>query len=593
MIPLSHLPVGLRKNPFFRYLAEFRGLEKPLFLGNLFAVIQALSLVPISLFFKQIIDSYIPNENALAIVGVLCAGVVLWGVHIVATVAGRHFTLYATKTVTERLRARLVMKLQQMSLRFYDKEKVADLHARVILDTERIDVMANMLVVTALVSVVVALASAVLLAFMNARLFLLLFLMVPFYFIIRRFYAKRLKEGHGKFRKEMEQMSSIVSEVLHSIRLVKSFAMERYEQRRVEERIQQVTSRGVQVFTESAAFQILLQCVGGIGMLIVFTVGGWMVINRQITVGEVVAFSSLMGMFLNPVNTLIASTDTFYAGRAALVSVFAIHDVFDTEESEHLPPVEVAGTVALEDVTFEYKQGTPVLESVSFETKPGEQVALVGGSGAGKTTLVNLIMAFYRPTSGVVRIDGHDLRGVNLRRLREQIGVVSQDNVLLSGTIRSNILYGKLDATQAEIENAARMANAHEFILATPDGYDSEIGDRGVRLSGGQKQRLAIARAILKDPRILILDEATSALDSESEKLVQDALDRLRRDRTSFIIAHRLSTVRNADRILVMRNGRIVESGTFEELIARRGEFFRYHRIQFGADEAGQVSVSA
>ena len=586
--------VSLRRNVFVRYLLEFRELKGRLALANFFAIVQALSLIPIALFFKRIIDVYIPQKDATGILVVTGSGVLLWALHVVATVCARHFTLSCTKTVTERLRARLTMKLQQMSLRFHDNSKAGNLHARVVLDTERIDVMASNLVVNVLVSLVLSLSAAALLMWMNAKLFLLLALMVPFYFIIQRVYGPRLKEGHGQFRREMEQMSSIVSDVLHSIRLVKSFARERYEQGRVEERFHRVTDRGVRVFTQSAAFQIMLQCVGGMATLGIFTVGGWMVISEHLTIGEVVAFSSLMALFLNPINSLIASMDSFFAGRAGLVSVYGLFDVFDTEDTEHLPEVEVRGHVEFENVDFEYTRGVPVLHGISFRAEPGEQIALVGGSGAGKTTLVNMILAFYRATRGRVLLDGHDVRRVNLRVLREQIGVVSQDNVLVSGTIRSNIRYGRMSATDEEIESAARMANAHDFVTELPGGYETEIGDRGVRLSGGQKQRIAIARAILKDPRVLILDEATSALDSESERAVQVAMESLRMDRTSFIIAHRLSTVRKADRIMVMRHGRIIESGTFDELIKLGGEFFRYYTIQFAREhEAGQQPAIA
>ena len=593
MLPLDKLRSSIRHSPYFRYICEFRDLKRPLVLGNVFAMIQAVSLVPIALLFKKIIDTYIPRQDAYGVMMVVAIGICLWAVHIGATVASRYHTLTATKNVTERLRERLTSKLQQMSLRFYDNEKVADLHARVVLDTERIDVMANALVVNVLVSIILAVSASILLIYMNARLFFLLFLMVPFYFIIRSSFAAKLKEGSRHFRKEMEQMSSILSDLLHSIRLVKSFAREDFEQQRVGERLQRVTHRGVRLFTETAAFQILLQCVGGIAMLAIFTIGGLMVINGHLTIGEVVAFSSLTAYFLNPINTLISMTDTIYAGRAGLESVYALFDIYDTEDSEHLPSIRVRGNVRLENVRFEYRAGEAVLDGINLDVPTGRQIALVGGSGAGKTTLVNLILGFYRPTRGRVLIDGHDVNELNLRSLREQIGVVSQDNVLLSGTIRNNILYGDMKATGDQIEQAARLANAHQFISEMPDGYDTEIGDRGVRLSGGQKQRIAIARAILKNPRILILDEATSALDSESEMAVQDALDRLRKNRTSFIIAHRLSTIQNADEILVLRNGEIVERGTFDQLITQRGEFHRFYKIQFARHSQGVAAIAS
>ncbi|RMH28438.1 MAG: ABC transporter ATP-binding protein [Candidatus Hydrogenedentota bacterium] len=583
---LTHeLRQALRKNVFIRYLFEFHDLKVRLLLGNIFAIVQAVSLIPISLLFKRIIDVYIPQKDASAIGWVIAVGLGLWAVHIGATVASRYFTLSSTKTVTERLRARLVMHLQQMSLRFYDKERISELHPRVVMDTERVDVMANALVVTVLVSAVVALASAVLLLMINARLALLVFVMVPLYYVIQRTFSTKLKEGHRSFRKEMEQMSSIVHELLHSIRLVKSFAREPFEQERVQERIRRVTHRGVRLFTETAAFQILLQFVGGLALLVIFTVGAWMTINDRMTLGEIVAFSSLLAYFLNPINTLIGCVDTIYAGRAGLESVYGLLDIYDTEKSDHLPRIDVQGAVEFQNVCFEYRKGEAVLHNVSFRVQSGEQVALVGASGAGKTTVANMILGFYFPTEGRVLIDEHDITKVNLRALREQIGVVSQDNILISGSVLNNIRYGKMDATFEEIVAAAKLANAHDFITGLPDGYDTDIGDRGVRLSGGQKQRIAIARAILKNPKILVLDEATSALDSESEAVVQEALKHLRHNRTCFIIAHRLSTIIEANRIFVLKRGHLVEAGNFEELMARKGEFFRYYQLQFKTKE--------
>lgn len=593
MKSIQKIRSALRKNVYARYLREFHGLKKPVFLGNFFAVLQALTLIPLSLLFKQVLDVHIPRQDAVGIAWVVAMGVGLWIAHIISTVTSRFFTLTATKTVTERLRAKLSHKLQQMSLRFYDNEKVGDLHARVVLDTERVDVMANAIVVQIFVSITLAIGASAVLLYMNARLAVLLFVLAPLYLIIRNQFAQKLKDGHGDFRKRMEQMSSIVSEVLHSIRLVKSFAMEKFEQRRVEEKLHRVTRRGVRLFTETAAFQILLQCVGGLATLAIFTVGGWMVINGQLSVGDIVAFSVLTTYFLNPINTLISLTDTIYAGHAGLVSIYSLFDMYDTEESEHLPAVEIRGEVEFEAVSFGYDEGAAVLQDITFKVQPGEQIALVGSSGAGKTTLVNLVLGFYKATAGRILIDGHDVSQMNLRRLREQVGVVSQENVLIAGSIENNIRYGKLTATHDEIEAAARAANAHDFIMQLDNGYESEIGERGVKLSGGQRQRIAIARAILRDPRILILDEATSALDSESEVAVQEALERLRHNRTSFIIAHRLSTIQHASTILVLRDGRVIEQGSFEELLKRGGEFFRFYKIQYAKSDTVLVPATA
>lgn len=583
-----------KRNVFIRYFLEFRGLYKQVAIANLFAIIQALSLLPISLFFKTIIDTYIPEQNPIGILKIVLYGLVFWAIHIASTITGRYFCLYATKTVTERLRAKLTMKLQQMSLRFYDSERIGDLHARVVMDTEKVDVMANAVVVHIFVSVIVTICSSILLFVINPKLLILVLILIPLYYIVQRSFAPKLKYGHGEFRNDMEKMSSIVSEVLHSIRLVKSFATETYEQNRMEEKIKQVTNRGVKLFTFTAAFQILLQFIGGLAALAIFTIGGWMVINGDMSIGDVIAFSTILGLCLTPINTLISCSDILYSGRAGLVSIYSLLDMFDTEETNHLPDANVTGIVNFQNVTFSYDGHNPVLDNISIQVNHGEQIAFVGASGSGKTTLMNLLLGFYKPESGDIIIGSQPIKEISLRSLREQIGVVSQDNVLINDSIMNNILYGKMTAEKSEIINAAKLANAHNFITELPQGYETSIGERGAKLSGGQKQRIAIARAILKDPKILILDEATSALDSESELAVQEALDTLRNNRTSFVIAHRLSTIKNADKIVVLNKGKIVESGTFNELLDRKQEFYKYYTIQFAKEESPkQVSQLA
>ena len=311
--------------------------------------------------------------------------------------------------------------------------------------------------------------------------------------------------------------------------------------------------------------------------------GGYEVLSGDITAGAFVAFLTYAVNLANPVKRLSRIYGNLQKAMAAVDRVFSVVDltesITDRPDAKPLPPV--TGRVRFEDVTFSYKEGRRALDGVTLEAAPGEMIAFVGPSGAGKSTIANLIPRFYEPDSGVITVDGHDIRSVTLASLRGQIGLVPQETMLFSTTIRENIRYGRLDATDAEIEEAARAANAHDFITQLEHGYDTQIGERGVSISGGQRQRIAIARAILKDPRILILDEATSALDTESEKIVQAALDNLMVGRTSFVIAHRLSTVFHADRIYVIDAGRIVEQGTHEELLANGGLYQHLYDIQF------------
>jgi subfamily B ATP-binding cassette protein MsbA len=331
-------------------------------------------------------------------------------------------------------------------------------------------------------------------------------------------------------------------------------------------------------------------------LILVLWVGGRAVLLGQMTPGDLIAFLLYAAMLTGPLSSFAGLYGQVQAALGATERVFELLDIqpqiVEAPDAQPVPPV--CGDVVFDDVSFDYDPRQPVLRGIRLHARPGEVVALVGPSGVGKTTLVNLIPRFYDPSMGRITIDGHDVRQVTLRSLRDQIGIVPQETLLFSDTVAANIRYGRLAASRAEVEAAARAANAHEFIVnELPDGYETQVGERGIKLSGGQRQRIAIARAILKDPRILILDEATSSLDTESERLVQEALERLMHPtgeaedgRTTFVIAHRLSTVINADRIVVLHQGRVAEQGTHEELLAQEDSLYRhYHALQFQLDE--------
>ncbi len=555
------------------------------------ALLQSAVLVPIPLVFRHIIDVVIPaaDLSALALAGLIGLG--LYSTHAVLYFTSCFLSLKATKRVTEMLRARLCIQLQQMSLRFHDRERASELHSRVVMDTERTDVMGNAVIVAAMSSLMMFLLAAAIMSWLNFWLFAVTLCLMPLYFLTHERLKKRLHKVHKDFRDGMEMMTSQVNDLLQAIRLVKTFAREEHEQRRAEDRFSDVTDRALRMTIFSAFFNSMMGWISHIIPLTLYVVGGYLVIKGTMTVGDLVAFVGMVAFMIHPINVFFNLLIQVYQGLASLGPIYLLlhfNEPLERHEGKSIIR-RLGGSVEFENVSVSYDStGKHALRGVTVRVNPGETIALVGESGAGKSTFAHVVLGFYLPNEGTVRIDGQDIRSIDLRSLRERIGVVSQDNVLLNTSIRENLLYGRMDATESEMVEAARNANAIEFIERLPDGFDAVVGDRGTRLSGGQRQRLAIARALLKDPQILILDEATSALDSGSEAVIQEALGRLQKGRTCFIIAHRLSTVVNADRILVMKDGSIVESGPHAELVAKGGEYARLCERQFGRHALGE-----
>jgi ATP-binding cassette, subfamily B, bacterial len=394
--------------------------------------------------------------------------------------------------------------------------------------------------------------------------------------------------AHKRYRAQRQAasaMNALLMDNLQGIRQIKSFGRERHEDARFADRAEALRQGTLTVMRAWSIYSPAMAFASSLGIGLVLWFGGSQVLASKMTVGELVQFLLYLGLFYEPIGRLHGLNQMLQSARAASERVFDIMDAAEEQRSAGLgaqrpPPVSVRGEVRYENVGFQYGADRVVLKSISLHALPGQMTALVGPTGAGKSTLVNLLPAFYQATSGRVFIDGMDIRELPLETLREQISVVAQEPFLFNGTIRENILYGRLDATEADLHAAAKAANCHDFITRLPDGYDSRVGERGVKLSVGEKQRVSIARALLKNAPILILDEATASVDTQTEKLIQEALERLMAGRTSFVIAHRLSTIRKADQILVLRHGEIVERGTHDELLATDGLYAKLARIQ-------------
>ena len=392
--------------------------------------------------------------------------------------------------------------------------------------------------------------------------------------------------AHRRYRRQRlasSAMNALLMDNLQGVRQIKAFGREADEDTRFAGRADDLRQGTLGVMRVWATYSPAMSFAGALGLVLVLWVGGRQVVTSQMTVGQLVGFMFYLGLFYEPVGRLHGLNQMLQAARASGERVFDILDA-PAERSDAIPrhplKLPVRGEVAYENVCFSYNPERVVLKNISLSAQPGELVALAGPTGAGKSTLVNLLPAFYELTSGRITIDGQDTSGVTLGSLRQQISIVSQEAFLFNGTIRENILYGRLEASEDELMAASRAANCHEFILRLPNGYDSRVGERGVKLSVGEKQRVSIARALLKNAPILILDEATASVDTATEKLIQEALQRLMANRTSFVIAHRLSTIRKADQILVMQYGQIVERGTHEQLLAQGGLYNRLARIQ-------------
>jgi ATP-binding cassette, subfamily B, bacterial len=533
------------------------------------------------------------GENRLALLNLAVAAVaaiaVIGGI---SAYAEKYLTTSVGQWVTHDLRRTLYHHIHRLSLSQHNEARVGDLISRVTSDIDAIQGFITSAFLGAIVSVLTLIGMISVMFYLNWRFTLIALSIAPLLFAVVFYYTRRIKKASREVRKKESELVSVVEEVLSSIRVVQAFTREDYEQKRFETQSLENVEIALRARSIKAKLAPLVDVIVAVGTCLVLGYGGRLVLSGSITTGSLVVFVFYLGKMYKPMRDLSKMTDTI---SKAAVGYERIVEILHTEsEIKDLPRARRAprfkGRIEFENVSFSYSPDVPVLRGVSFRIEPGQTAAFVGPTGAGKTTIISLAARFYDPADGVVKIDGRDIRTYTLRSLREQMSFVLQETLLFRAPLWENIAYGKPQASRAEIMRAAEVANASEFIDKLPEGYDTMVGERGATLSGGQKQRVAIARAVLRDAPILILDEPTSSLDASSESLVVEALERLMKGKTCIVIAHHLSTIRQADVILVVKDGAIIEEGSHEALLAAKSVYSALFQAQSAEQTADAPS---
>lgn len=493
-----------------------------------------------------------------------------------------YLTAWVSQRIVADFRRHLFGHLQTLAVSFFARRRTGELLSRLMNDVTVIQSVVTETPIDSAKQFVTFVGGIAFLLTMNWRLCLLILVLLPLLVLVAKFFGRKLKSLSTSIQDQTAALSTLVEEVISGIRIVKSFVQTKREEARFAAQVDQALHLTLRRAGIMAVFIPVISLLTFSAAAAVLWYGGRQVIEGTVTPGDLFAFVLFAGILIGPFSSAARVFAQIKEAQGAMQRVFEILDaqpeIHDRPDAQTL--ATVAGHVRVENVSFAYDPRNPVLSNLSFEAKPGELIAFVGPTGAGKTTVINLLHRFYDPTEGRLIIDGYDLRHVRVESWYRQVALVPQETILFGGTILDNIRYGNLDASESAVQEASKAAHAHDFITGLPDGYQTVVGEKGINLSGGQRQRIAIARAILKNPRVLLLDEATSSLDTESERLVQEALERLMEGRTTFVVAHRLSTIQRADRILVLDKGKLVEEGTHAQLMERNGLYHYLYTIR-------------
>ena len=569
-------------------LASYYKPYLPLFLADMFfAILGAGVTLAIPLIVRYITNHVVTMEAGAALERIAGLGVLMLGLVALECFCNYFISNYGHvmgAKIEYDMRAEIFGHYQKLSFSFFNNQKVGQLMSRITSDLFDISELLHHGPEDLVISVIKIVGSFIILMNIDVKLTMVAFAFVPIMLVYALYFNRRMKRAFKRNRVKIAEINSQIEDNLSGIRVVKSFANEEVELGKFEEGNQGFLAAKKNSYVYMAGYHSGLGALTTLITIVVLVAGAVLITHGQVDVADLITFLLYINTFTEPVKKLINFTEQFqngYTGYERFMEMMAIDpDIADKPGAVQLKHVK--GDISFDNVSFHYEENTEtVLNHINLEVKAGSYMAQVGSSGAGKSTLCSLIPRFYDVTSGAVKIDGQDIRDVTLKSLRDQIGIVQQDVYLFAGTVMDNIRYGRPGATREEAIMAAKSANAHEFIMALPEGYDTDIGQRGVKLSGGQKQRLSIARVFLKNPPILIFDEATSALDNESEKVVQESLEKLAKNRTTFVIAHRLSTIRNAQKILVLTDTGIEEEGTHKELLEKEGIYAKLYQMQF------------